>query len=170
MQERMVNMSTPVIHTSSTLSTRVADLWQAEEAIGQRLDAWLLLHTRAVGEGKAQEASLVRRGYHRARRELRVHLRALGRQVVRLPMVAPADADAARPDSAARGLQRLHRDLTRANDRLNRLSRMATLRREHKTAAVLSDLHEAQLDALELVRDLFQIGQRASRAALQSAA
>lgn len=160
----------PAPTAATSLAMPLADLWQAEEAVGHRLDAWLLAHLRSHGSDQTQAASEVRRGYHRARRELRVHLRALGRDVVRLPILFQDASHPARPDAAARGLQRLHRELSRANARLNRLSRMATLRREHKTAQVLSALHEAQLDTLELVRELFQAGQARSREALRQTA
>ena len=122
----MENTYAQLVHNTSSLSTRLADLWQAEEAVGHRLDAWLLLHVRGLGARHEREASDVRRGYHQARRGLRAHLRALGRDVVRLPTIAEANAAGVRAEAAARGLQRLHREITRANARLNRLSRMAT--------------------------------------------
>lgn len=156
--------------TTASLATRLADLWQAEEHIGYRLDGWLLRHARgASGRYASLDVSIVRRDYHRARLNLRSHLHALGREVVRLPVVESEAVDP-RTGGAARGLQRLYHELTCANERLNRLSRMAILQRDYASAGVLSALHERQLDTIELVRELFQAGQVASRARLKNRA
>lgn len=157
--------------TAASLATRLADLWQVEERIGYRLDAWLLRHVREVdAEAHERDASAVRRDYHGARRALREHLRSLGREVVQLPVIEADATEPTRADAAARGLQRLHRELSRSNDQLNRLSRMAILQRDRASAAALSALHEAQLDTLELVRELFAVYQEASREALRGRA
>ena len=150
---------------SPQLTNRLVDLWQAETQLAYRLDEWLLRFLRDFEGVDPQAVSGVRRRYYAARAELHAHIRALGRAVARIPMVADATDDS--PDAAARGLQRSHTDLTRADRRLECTDAEARRHRDFACLRALSGLHDAHHDALDLLKLLFQRGQEQSRAALR---
>lgn len=158
-------MTNPNPATSPQLVNGLVDVWQAETQVAYRLDEWLVRFLRGFGGVDAAAVGTVRSRYYRARHRVHAHVRTLGRAVVRLPMVAERAPDGS-PDAAARGLQRLYSDLSRANRRLEAVSAAARRQRDFACLRALSELHEAHVDTLDLLRALFQRGQELSREAL----
>ena len=143
-------------------SAQLHDLWQSEEQLAWRLDAWLIKYLRAFPQVDPEAVGQARRQYGKARQALRQRISQMGRAVVRIPFVASPEG-ATDLSRAARELQGLHHELARARNRAEAASFAARRDRDFATVNVLTSLDESHRCLLALVRELFQRGQQRSR-------
>lgn len=145
-------------------SSRLLDLWQSEEQLAWRIDAWLissLPEFPMIGQDEVRNA---RRFYTRARQALKQRISDLGRAVVRVPFVFVASEEtAANLSQAVRELQALHHELIRARDQTEAALFIARRDRDYATLGVLKQLQKAHQQLIFLVRRIFDLGQRANR-------
>ena len=147
-------------------SAQLHDLWQTEEQVAWRIDAWLIKCLRSFPNIDAELVGTVRRHHHRSRQALRQRIMQLGRAVVRIPFVA-GDDGVFDLSTAARELQSVHHELIRARDRTEAALFIAHRDRDFATVNVLKGLQESHLHLIALVRSIFQEGQRMSREQVQ---
>ncbi len=146
-------------------TSRLVDLWQAEEQLAYRVDAWLIKYMRSFVKVSSESVSVSRRVYAQARHNLSRHVAARGRAVARIPFVSTFESEPSL-SAAARQLQHLHRDLMRIDERADHALQVATRDRDFGTVALLAEVSEAHHLLETLIRDLFEEGQRMSRMAL----
>ena len=150
-------------------SAKLHDLWQAEEQMAWRIDAWLIKALRYFPEVDNEAIGRTRRQYNQARLQVRERVVALGRAVVRVPFVA-GEAASADTTQTIRELQLLHHEVVRARDRVEALLFAARRDRDVSTTNVLLGLQMAHGQLLAMIRQLFQQGQRLSREQLTAGA
>ncbi len=148
-------------------SAQLHDLWQSEEQLAWRVDAWLIKCLRAFPTVDPETVSEPRRYHIRARQALRQRVLSLGRAVVRLPFVGSDDGPVDL-SQAARELQMVHHELIRARDRTEAALFAARRDRDYSTVNVLTILQESHRVLIGMVREIFMEGQRVSRAQLVS--
>ncbi len=159
--------TTAVLGPGPQTTSRLQDLWQAEEQLSYRLDAWLIKYLRTFTGVSSEQVSQSRRQYAHARAALSRHITARGRAVVRIPFISAPDLTPSL-STAARQLQQLHRDLMRLHDRAEQTLQMATRDRDFGSVAVLGEMTESHYAIESLLTDLFQAGQTLSRKVLNA--
>lgn len=143
---------------------RMLDLWQAEEQLGWRLDAWLLKYARCFDELDREQVTAARRVYGLARAGLQQMISQHGRAVVRIPFVC-GENDLRGLSSSLRQVQYLHRDLTRIHYRTSAALDESRKARDYAAVKVLSDLLDAHEQTEAMLRDLFDAEQSNNREA-----
>ncbi len=160
------NIQTPIAPLVGPQTTsRLQDLWQAEEQLSYRLDAWLIKYLRSFNGVSSEQVSQSRRTYANARHKLAAQIASRGRAVARIPFVSTIELEPSL-SAAARQLQNLHRELMRLHDRADQALQSASRDRDFASVAVLAEVSESHFVIEHLIRDLFQTGQRISRKVL----
>ncbi len=148
-------VSTRLRALTSPLTAALYDIYQAEERLGWRFDAWLISDLRCFGHLDQREVESVRRQFAHTRLLLQTRILELGRAVAQVPNVVDTTGRLSM-ESKLQQLVSLHATFRRASRDVRRKADQALAAGQFADAEILQDLLDRHDAICELLEEAFR--------------